>query len=66
MTNRKEETTEETNKITITCKWELPDGMFRKTGCDEKIYEEYKGVNDGYKYCPYCGKEIEEVKDGNN
>lgn len=50
------------------CRWlqeEAPDGdSYHHTSCDNYPYFIEGGIKDNrYKYCPYCGKEIEEVKD---
>lgn len=53
-----------------TCIWERnPEHIFNDhylTGCDKSILF---STNDGikiteFKYCPYCGEEIEEVTNG--
>ena len=47
------------------CKWEEDedgDGLWH-TGCKEiHILMEGTPTENKYKFCPYCGKEIEEVK----
>lgn len=53
-----------------TCKWELQDDwpddqQYYSTHCDNaQQFSEGTLLENGYKYCPYCGKEIEEVNDG--
>jgi hypothetical protein len=50
------------------CKWTTegdPDiTIWHETSCNESFYTEsgtYKDI--GFKYCPFCGKEIEGLKD---
>lgn len=50
------------------CKWQIGkdfDDITYITSCNEEvtIFEDYTPSDCNYKYCPYCGKEIEEVKD---
>ena len=40
------------------CEWVKTDGFYlHRTSCGEK-----DTFDDSYKYCPYCGKKIKEVK----
>jgi len=50
-----------------TCKWSLEvdsdTTAWHKTSCNESFHTysgTFKDIN--FKFCPYCGKEIEEVK----
>ena len=45
-----------------TCKWKnsiVGNWEYIETSCDHALL--YKETLDNYKYCPYCGKEIERV-----
>jgi len=51
-----------------TCKWSQegdPDiKIWHETNCGESFYSysgTYKDIH--FKYCPYCGKPIEEIKE---
>jgi len=50
------------------CKWvinESPDEtIYYETSCNNAFTFIEDGIEDNnYKFCPYCGKEIEEVKE---
>ena len=45
------------------CVW-IPDDLhdYYETSCDHAFSFEYGKREKEFKYCPYCGKEIEEAK----
>jgi transcriptional regulator with XRE-family HTH domain len=46
------------------CEWKLIDENYFETMCEEAHYFVTDGIKEnGYKYCPYCGREIKEIKD---
>jgi hypothetical protein len=49
-----------------TCKWYPEDSYDNEhfsTSCEEiQHFSDGDIQSNGYKFCPYCGKEIEEVK----
>jgi predicted nucleic acid-binding Zn-ribbon protein len=43
------------------CEWMLDDGIY-DTNCKDAFYfSEGNLISNDFKYCPYCGREIEEV-----
>jgi len=46
------------------CDWEEDDESY-STDCGQWFYFEYDGPEEnGFKYCPYCGRELKEIKEG--
>ena len=54
---------------TDTCKWHkdgqhMPDHDYWETSCDNMFQFKVDGPNENsFKFCPYCGLPIEEVKE---
>lgn len=55
--------------IKKTCKWKLQDedeafdsDKYYETECGQSFYFTHGLKDDEYKYCPYCGKKIEEIR----
>jgi hypothetical protein len=57
-----------TDKCNCKCKWNIglgyhPSNIVYETSCDNLNFFEDGDIElNGYKFCPYCGKKIEEVK----
>lgn len=42
-----------------TCEWEYEQDGFHQTGCGRGFtFEEGDVIENGFRFCPYCGKEI--------
>ena len=45
----------------MTCKWTWNGDGFYQTSCGNSFFFESGNIKENnFKYCPYCGKEIEE------
>jgi hypothetical protein len=40
------------------CVWTYNEDGFYDTGCDNAFFFTYSRMQEGFKYCPYCGLEI--------
>lgn len=45
----------------VGCMWAMNDDALFVTQCKKQYVKEAFSINDGFRYCPYCGKEINEV-----
>ena len=49
----REHFSEKAGVFKLPCEWLVYDPAYAKTGCGQVTIHQY-----GYKYCPYCGREI--------
>jgi len=58
-------------KTTAVCVWKFAthefEGDYYETACGQSMcFADGGGVNEnGFQFCPFCGKEIEPIKEGN-
>ena len=54
------------SKVKETCKWSAPDGSYDiyNSECGTTLMlSQSEDIGGEFKFCPFCGKEIEEIKE---